>query len=43
MDFVTCLPTSVRGFDGIFTVVDRFSKYTVLIPYVCSSSAEDIA
>ena len=43
MDFVTCLPCSVRGFDSIFTIVDRFSKFTVLIPYVGIASAEDIA
>ena len=43
MDFVTCLPVSVRGYDGVFTVVDRFSKFTVLIPFIGTSSAEDIA
>ena len=43
MDFVTHLPTSERGFDAIFTVVDRFSKYVRFIPCMTSSSAFDIA
>ncbi len=43
MDFITCLPETARGVDGIFTVVDRFSKYCVLIPYTCTMTAEDVA
>ncbi len=43
MDFITCLPVTQRGYDGIFTIVDRFSKYCVLVPYTCTSSAVDVA
>ena len=32
MDFITQLPTSARGFDAIFTIVDRFSKHCTFIP-----------
>ena len=42
MDFITQLPVS-RGFDGIFTVVDRFSKFTILIPFRCDMTAEQVA
>ena len=31
MDFITDLP-EFRGFNGIFTCVDKFSKYTRLVP-----------
>lgn len=31
MDFITHLPES-NGYTGIFTIVDRFSKYTVFVP-----------
>lgn len=43
MDFITQLPVSCRGYDGIFTVVDRFSKFTVLIPFECNMTAEQVA
>jgi hypothetical protein len=32
MDFVVGLPTSSRGFDGIFTIVDRFSRMVRFVP-----------
>ncbi len=32
MDFVTNLPVSVRGFDGVMTIVDRFSRLVKFIP-----------
>ena len=31
MDLITHLPTS-EGFDSVFTIVDRFSKYVTFIP-----------
>ncbi len=37
MDFITHLPVSA-GYDGIFTIVDRFSKYVRFIPYVSGSA-----
>lgn len=43
MDFVTNLPVSVRGYDCIFTVVDRFSRLVRFIPCMTASNAEDIA
>ena len=43
MDLVTSLPTTPRGFDAIFTIVDRFSKMVRFIPTKTSSSAEEIA
>ena len=32
MDFVTELPTCGNGMNGIFTVVDRLTKFVRLIP-----------
>ena len=32
MDFVTKLPRTARGHTGFLTVVDRLSKYVVLVP-----------
>ena len=43
MDFVTNLPVSARGFDCIFTVVDRFSRMVRFIPCHTSVSADDVA
>ena len=43
MDFILSLPVSNRGFDCVLTVVDRFSKYVVLIPCLTTATAEDIA
>ncbi len=45
MDFVVNLPTSVRGFDGIMTIVlyDRFSRLVKFIPMKTASSAADVA
>jgi len=37
------LPVSERGFDCIFTIVDRFSRYVRFIPCMTASSAEDVA
>ena len=35
MDFVVGLPESTRGFDAIFSIVDRFSRVCKFIP--CST------
>ncbi len=43
MDFVTNLPVSVRGFDGIFTIVDRFSRIVKFFHMMTASSAADVA
>ena len=32
MDYMSCLPSSKRGNDCVFVVVDRFSKMSILIP-----------
>ena len=32
MDFIMALPTSVRGYDAVFTIVDRFSRLVRFIP-----------
>ena len=37
MDFITHLPVS-SNYDGIFTIVDRFSKYVRFIPYSSGSA-----
>ena len=43
MDFVVQLPTSTRGFDAIFLIVDRFSRVTRFIPCSTSCTALDAA
>ena len=40
MDFITHLPISNRGFDSIFTIVDRFSRLVKFIP--CHSTMSDV-
>ena len=41
MDWITCLPTTSRGYDAILVVVDRFSKLTHFIP--CNSTDGAVA
>jgi hypothetical protein len=41
MDFITQLPT-VQGYNGIFVVVDRFSKYAVFFPMKVYCNAKDV-
>jgi hypothetical protein len=36
MDFIMSLPLSERGFDAVFTIVDRFSRLVRFIP--CKST-----
>jgi hypothetical protein len=43
MDFITHLPVSSEGYEGIFTVVDRFSKMVKVIPLHESTSALEVA
>ena len=43
MDFITNLPTSVRGYDGVFTIVDRFTRMVRFIPCCMAMSAADCA
>jgi hypothetical protein len=38
MDFIFNLPTSYRGYDGIFTIVDRYSRLVRFIP--CKSTID---
>ena len=42
MDFITHLPES-NGFDSIFTIVDRFSKFVRFIPIRSTFDAPEIA
>jgi hypothetical protein len=37
------LPTSSRGYDGIMTIVDRFSRLVRFIPMHSNASASDVA
>ncbi len=43
MDFITNLPVTVRGFDGVMTIVDRFSRLVRFVPMKTASSAADVA
>ena len=40
MDFIMQLPTSARGYDAIFTIVDRFSRLVRFIPCNTTITAE---
>ena len=42
MDLITHLPTS-EGFNSVFTIVDRFSKYVILIPCKATCTAPNLA
>ena len=38
LDFITSLPRTSRGNDACLVLVDRFSKYVVIVP--CSGSVD---
>ena len=42
MDLITHLPTS-EGFDSVFAIVDRLSKYVTFIPCKATCTALDLA
>ena len=42
MDLITHLPT-FEGFDLVFTIVDRFSKYVTFIPCKATWKAPELA
>ena len=42
MDLITHLPTS-EGFDLVFTIVNRFSKFVTFIPCEATCTAPDLA
>ena len=37
------LPMSGSGYDGIFTVIDRFTRYATFIPCKSTCTARDVA
>lgn len=43
MDFVTHLPITNDGYDAIFSIIDRFSKFCMFIPIKGTFSALDVA
>ena len=43
MDFITNLPTTKNGNDSNLTIVDRFTKYVVLVQCKISVNAADVA
>jgi hypothetical protein len=43
MDFIMNLPVSVRGYDAIFSIVDRFSRLVRFIPCKSDLTAQDAA
>jgi hypothetical protein len=42
MDFIVNLPVSSHGYDGIFTIVDRFSRLVRFIPINSNISAVEV-
>jgi hypothetical protein len=43
MDFITHLPVSTRGYDAIFSIIDRFSRLCRFIPCHSTMSAVECA
>jgi hypothetical protein len=43
MDFITQLPRTLTGYDPVWVVVDRLSKYAHFVPTTIELSAEGLA
>jgi hypothetical protein len=43
MDFIMSLPRSERGFDAVFTIIDRFSRLARFIPCHSDITAQQTA
>ena len=43
LDFITSLPMTTAGHDSLLVVVDRFSKFTTLIPTTTTVTAQQVA
>jgi hypothetical protein len=43
MDFLTCLPRTSQNYDSVLVLVDRFSKFVLLIPTVATVDAKHVA
>lgn len=43
MDFIVHLPTTEKGFNAIFVVVDRLSKFAHFLPNTVNATAQDVA
>lgn len=43
MDFVGPFPVSTRGYDMVFTIVDRFSRLCCFTPMHSTDTATDVA
>ena len=43
MDFIKHLPLTDRGFDAVFTIVDRFSKLVCFVPLTSTADAPTVA
>ncbi len=43
MDFIVNLPMSTRGYDCVFTIVDRFSRMVRFIPCKTNIDATEVA
>lgn len=43
MDFMTHFPKTERGHDAVFVMVDRFTKYVILVPCSSKITAEETA
>ena len=43
MDFITSLPVTTHGHDSILTIIDKFSKYVILVPTTTTVDTIDVA
>jgi hypothetical protein len=42
LDWLTGLPTTSQGFDGVLNIVDKFSKWAVVLPCQKSMSTKEL-